>query len=207
MWVSGLYHALLGPAALRSHVNTALVSVLIWLVLRACVQRGCRASSIVIASCMTRNLAAHRMRTLLLLSLVAALFPACLAEDHWIPWGFDTRDATMRVDVNDTVIWIWGVDVEPHSLVSGVFPANDGLFGVSTPQTEGNYSVMFTEVGVYPYYCGVHLPMTATIVVVDGKRNSVCTRIGSQGSGRHRTSAYRHSDDSVVRSSSCKIHS
>ncbi len=67
---------------------------------------------------------------------------------HFVPMFVD-------VHVGDTVTWVWN-DGFSHSVVSGIAGTPDGVFDSGVHTRPHTFSVTFTEVGRFQYYCGVH---------------------------------------------------
>ena len=106
---------------------------------------------------------------LALYCVTAVLFTAVSASTVTVSWGFDTSQASIQVFLGDTVTWLWNQTAAPHTLISGTQGSPDSLFGVSVPMASGNYSYLFNQTGLYPYYCNLHSAMTGAIFVTDGK--------------------------------------
>jgi plastocyanin len=66
----------------------------------------------------------------------------------------------VTVPVGTTITWT-NRDPAPHSIVSDV----SGKFSSPTLGTGQSFSFTFTEMGSYPYHCGIHPSMHGTVVV------------------------------------------
>ena len=102
------------------------------------------------------------------LFILAALLVAVRATTFTVSWGFDTSNASIQATLGDTVTWTWNQTAAPHTLISGAPGSPNTLFGLSTPISSGNYSFVFNQTGLYPYFCNIHTSMTAAIFIVDG---------------------------------------
>jgi plastocyanin len=87
---------------------------------------------------------------------------------------------TLTVSVGDTVTWLNGESLS-HTITSGTFSdvdettglrgseAADGLFDAWLGEEGGTFSYPFETAGTYPYFCGIHDGMNATVVVEEGR--------------------------------------
>lgn len=104
-------------------------------------------------------------RTLLLLALAATLGAAAQTTHHINNWGvgITQEQASMTVDVGDTVMWTWSTN-HPHSVTSmnGSMETFDSGILTGIGQT---FSYTFTMEGTNPYECEVHPAMQGTITV------------------------------------------
>lgn len=99
-------------------------------------------------------------------------------QTHDITWvmGISNQDASLTINVGDTVRWTWGVAGMPHNVTS-VDPNAPTGFGSATMSTLGStYEFTFTEAVSFTYRCSIHTTMTGTITVegssnVDGFTN------------------------------------
>ena len=101
---------------------------------------------------------------------VSTLAPTAPASAvHTISWGNVWVElASITVDVGDAVRWV--VDQQGgHNIVSGFSHGSpDGTF--SSPwlgDLNDEWSHMFDEAGIFPYYCAPHVWMVGTITVVN----------------------------------------
>ena len=73
--------------------------------------------------------------------------------------NFSFSPQTITVAAGTRVTWTNRDDV-PHTVT-----ANDNRFASQSLDTDDRYTRLFTEPGVYPYFCAVHPHMTGTIIV------------------------------------------
>lgn len=79
---------------------------------------------------------------------------------------------TQTIQKGDTVRWVHRDGTTPHSVVSddGKFSSDGGLpcpgAGCMTSVARSTFEVTFSEVGSFPYHCGVHSGMRNTLTVV-----------------------------------------
>jgi plastocyanin len=106
------------------------------------------------------------MKTTLLLFFALAFCSLQAQQTFDITWmvGISNEDASVTLDVGDTVVWTWG-DTQQHSVSSSDPDApvdfeSGILSGMGT-----TYEYTFTEVAVIDYFCGVHPAMNGTITV------------------------------------------
>lgn len=89
-------------------------------------------------------------------------------QTHEITWlmGISHEDASVTIDVGDTVKWIWGEEGMPHSVISDDPDAPED-FGSDILTGMGSvYEYTFTEAATFDYNCGVHPAMMGTITVL-----------------------------------------
>ena len=70
----------------------------------------------------------------------------------------------LSVAVGTTVTWS-NDDLAAHTVTSGNFPEDDGLFDSSVFMSGDTFEFTFSDVGTFDYYCFVH-PWMAGIVNV-----------------------------------------
>lgn len=106
------------------------------------------------------------MKTTLLLIFALACCSLQAQQTFDITWmiGISNDDASVTLDVGDTVVWTWG-DAQPHSVTSTDPDApadfeSGVLSGMGT-----TYEYTFTEAAVIDYACGVHPAMTGTLTI------------------------------------------
>lgn len=105
--------------------------------------------------------------TLLILAFLGAL-SLNAQQTHQIFWqiGVNGDDASLTIDVGDTVEWIWN-DALPHTVTS--LAGSTETFNSGTVSGMGDsFSVTFTLEGVNDYQCNFHPgSMFGTITVLD----------------------------------------
>lgn len=79
--------------------------------------------------------------------------PQVIIDNH----SFDP--ATVTIDVGETLTWV-NQDGPRHDVV-----ADNGDFASQLLSTGESFSFTFTTAGNYPYHCGIHPDMTATVIV------------------------------------------
>jgi len=67
--------------------------------------------------------------------------------------------ATVTIDVGETLTWV-NQDGPKHDVA-----ADNGEFASQALSTGESFSFTFTAAGTYPYHCGIHPDMTATVIV------------------------------------------
>jgi plastocyanin len=70
----------------------------------------------------------------------------------------------LTVQPGTTVTWT-NQDGVAHTSTSGVTGSPDGLWDSSALSSGGSFSFTFEQPGEFPYFCGIHSFMTATIKV------------------------------------------
>jgi plastocyanin len=105
-----------------------------------------------------------------LIVAIAALWSgAATATTHVVTQsGFTFDPAALTIAVGDTVRWDWtGGNHTVTSGTSSTDPAVGALFDASLGAGNPNFSFIFTDPGVVPYFCRPHfgLGMTGTITV------------------------------------------
>lgn len=87
-------------------------------------------------------------------------------------WFVDTRDNvfvpdSLAIAVGDTVTWT-NSGAMVHTATSGPNGSPDGIFNSGNLATNQSYSFVFTQAGIYPYYCIPHyfIGMVGKIVVL-----------------------------------------
>jgi plastocyanin len=75
--------------------------------------------------------------------------------------NFSFGPQSLTVPVGTTVVWTNRDDI-PHTVVS-----TDGAktFKSKVLDTDEKFSVTFSKVGTYPYFCSVHPKMTGKVIV------------------------------------------
>ena len=82
-------------------------------------------------------------------------------------WTF-SHNACYRVTKGNTVEWTTTDSFTTHPLIGGAQPGTDAESPISTAVPEDDTTtVIFDEVGTYPYYCTNHFTMRGVIWVVD----------------------------------------
>lgn len=107
------------------------------------------------------------MKTKLLFALICANIGAMAQQTHHITWmmGISQEDASLTIEVGDTVIWTWGQNGMPHNVTSVDPNAPEG-FGSETMSDIGStYEFTFTEETTFDYRCSIHNTMTGVIEV------------------------------------------
>src|SRR5690606_14836443 len=107
------------------------------------------------------------MKTKLLFALICANIGAMAQQTHHITWmmGISAEDASLTIEVGDTVIWTWGQNGMPHNVTSIDPNAPEG-FGSETMSDIGStYEFTFTEATTFDYRCSIHNTMTGVIEV------------------------------------------
>jgi plastocyanin len=107
------------------------------------------------------------MKTKLLFALLCASFSAMAQQTHHITWmmGISLEEASLTIEVGDTVIWTWGQNGMPHNVTSIDPNAPEG-FGSETMSDIGStYEFTFTEATTFDYRCSIHNTMTGVIEV------------------------------------------
>lgn len=107
------------------------------------------------------------MKTKLLFALMCASLSAIAQQTHHITWmmGISPSEASLTIEVGDTVIWTWGQNGMPHN-VSSVDPNAPEGFGSDTMSDIGStYEFTFTEETTFDYRCSIHNTMTGVIEV------------------------------------------
>jgi plastocyanin len=74
--------------------------------------------------------------------------------------NFAFDPATITITTGTTVTWT-NNDTVAHNVL-----ADDGSWGSTSLATGDAYSHTFSKVGTFPYHCGVHPTMKATVIVV-----------------------------------------
>ena len=98
-----------------------------------------------------------------LLAAVALFSGAMRAEDATAKIdSFTFVPARLTVKAGTTVTWRNEDDI-PHTVTSAA-----RLFKSKALDTDDSFSFIFTEPGIYEYFCSLHPRMTATIVVEPG---------------------------------------
>jgi plastocyanin len=104
----------------------------------------------------------------------------------------------VAVNIGDTITWT-NNDSTTHTVTSGTGPddPNSGQDFDSSPNFNpimppgGTFSHTFTEVGEFPYYCGLHVNMVGTVIVQSGGESITLTV-------RTDRSSYDTDDDIVI---------
>lgn len=107
------------------------------------------------------------MKTKLLFALMCASLSAVAQQTHHITWmmGISVEEASLTIEVGDTVIWTWGQNGMPHTVSSADPNAPEG-FGSDTMSDEGStYEFTFTEETTFDYRCSIHPSMAGVIQV------------------------------------------
>ena len=121
---------------------------------------------------------------LLLLLVVLALAPgaapvaASTVTVHMVNNTYQQSNLTVRVGT--TVKWINDDQAEIHDIVNP-----DGVFGTGDLYHGGTYQWMFTQTGVYDYYCSHHGGMVGTITVTDAQPTPTATNTPMPAPTRH----------------------
>lgn len=66
---------------------------------------------------------------------------------------------TVTIDAGETLTWV-NQDGPNHDVI-----ADNGEFASQALSTGESFSFTFTDAGTYPYHCGIHPDMTATVIV------------------------------------------
>ncbi len=107
-------------------------------------------------------------KTILMLFFMWGIFPLQAQQTHEIMWSMSTTSAqaTITIDVGDTIKWIWTENGMPHD-VSSIDPNAPSGFGSTMMMNAGSeYEFTFTEAVVFNYRCSVHpASMFGTITV------------------------------------------
>jgi plastocyanin len=99
------------------------------------------------------------------LPVALVLIQCSLAKEVQISWGFDLSEASVSIDLGDTVIWFLDQDGAPHSITSGI-PGNAGsgdVFDSGILQPGASFSHLFSTTGPFDYFCSVHPSMVGKI--------------------------------------------
>lgn len=83
-------------------------------------------------------------------------------------WAFP-HNACIRISANAEVRWE-SASFTAHPLVGGVAPVTDNASIVTTLGANtgsGPFDLQFTEAGVFPYFCGIHLASMAGVIYVE----------------------------------------
>ena len=75
--------------------------------------------------------------------------------------GFAFNPTPLTIMVGDTVIWT-NLDNTTHTTTS-----DTGVWNSGNLVKNATFSFTFTQAGIYPYHCNIHLTMKATIIVQD----------------------------------------
>ncbi|PZD79560.1 T9SS type A sorting domain-containing protein [Mesonia sp. K7] len=102
--------------------------------------------------------------TYLLLFLILISWQGIAQTTHTINWqtGISNANASLTIDVGDTVEWIF-TDAVPHSVTSDA--GSTETFDSTTLPAGSTWSYTFTVAGSNPYFCAVHPSMQGTITV------------------------------------------
>ena len=73
--------------------------------------------------------------------------------------GFSFDPATITIKVGSTIKWI-NMDSDAHTVV-----ADDNSWTSARLKQGDTYTHTFDQAGTYPYHCGLHSSMLATIIV------------------------------------------
>ncbi|MBI4282685.1 MAG: hypothetical protein HY672_04290 [Chloroflexi bacterium] len=93
----------------------------------------------------------------------ATTTPGGATTVHLTIQNFRLEDRTVRV--GDTIVWT-NRDSVPHTTTSGTSPNPNGIWNSGTLQNGQSFSFTFSQTGTFPYFCAIHLSMTAVITVV-----------------------------------------
>lgn len=107
------------------------------------------------------------MKTKLLFALMCASLSAMAQQTHHITWmmGISPSEASLTIEVGDTVIWTWGQNGMPHN-VSSVDPnAPEGFGSETMSDIDSTYEFTFTEATTFDYRCSIHSTMAGVIEV------------------------------------------
>ena len=81
--------------------------------------------------------------------------------------------ANVTINVGDTIHWVNMDQTTPHSVVaddssfgSGACPGQGCLIAGTSAASTDHYDYKFAKAGTFPYPCGVHANMKATVTVV-----------------------------------------
>ena len=75
--------------------------------------------------------------------------------------NYEPSQITVVIGVNNTVMWI------NHDVIAHTVTSRTGIFDSGLIQPNANFTYTFTTVGVYPYYCKVHLTMNGSVTVLN----------------------------------------
>ncbi|HXP31864.1 MAG TPA: plastocyanin/azurin family copper-binding protein [Stellaceae bacterium] len=103
-----------------------------------------------------RRRAGVALALLLCAPLARAAAPGAVAIDN-----FSFGPASLTVAVGTRVTWT-NHDDDPHTVVSA---AATPVFKSAALDTDETYAFVFTEKGIYKYFCSIHPRMQGTVIV------------------------------------------
>jgi len=102
------------------------------------------------------------MKKSLLFVFVVMLAGSSLATVHDVEIvDFQFSPSSLTVNAGDTVRWT-NLDSAPHTSTS-----NTDIWDSGTLTNDQSYEYVLATVGDFPYFCGIHPSMTATIMVTE----------------------------------------